>query len=81
MSEEKNYIEGQLLLTFKRGVSLKEAKKIIAPYKLSILTYMSTLNIALVAVPKGKEEQWQRKLQKNDKIEIVAFNGKVELIR
>ena len=82
--EDRGYVEGQLLVTFeKTNISLKQAKKIISRHRrsISVSNRVGTLNIFLVLVPVGKEENWKRKLEKNKKIQHVAFVGKVKALQ
>lgn len=78
---ERSYIEGQLIAVFKDGVLLEEAEKIISSCGLSVINCITKiLRITLfIAVPEGKEEEWKRELEKNDKVEVVSLNSIVKM--
>lgn len=84
---DKEYVEGELLVTFKEKVSLKKAKKIISSYGLSTKSHYderfvgnynyNTDNIGftlVVKVPEGEEQKWIEKLTKNKKIVLARLN-------
>lgn len=72
--KSRDYIKGRLVVTLRKNtIFLYEAQKIIAAYgsSVSAMHRIGSFNLFLVSVPKGKEEEWKRKLEKNRKIQSV----------
>lgn len=79
--KNRDYIKGRLVVTFKKDdIFLGEAKRIIALYgfSVSVTHRIGSFNLFSVSVPKGREEEWKRKLKENKKIQSVSLKYTVK---
>ena len=72
---EKKYVEGQILVKFKAGLSQEDINKFLSDYGLKKMEIIQGINVYKLALPPGKTVQDVLKLiQKDQRIEYAEPN-------
>lgn len=73
---KKEYIAGQILVGFKKEVTLKQAKDLLTKHSLSLLedTLFKNIRVLLVGVPMGKEHEWCERFASEEIVQFAEVN-------
>lgn len=66
VSEELDYIQGQLLVKFTEAMSQQEITDLTESYEIEFVEYFEYLGVVLVGIPEGQEDFWIETLEKDD---------------
>ena len=70
-----DYIEGEIIVEFKRSVSSGEAILIVKSLGLAVKNRVGSLNMYLVAVPAGSEEKWLKHFRSLAGVNYAQYNS------
>lgn len=71
-------VPGSIVVTFREGVSEKQANDIAVLFGLNAVTWMDNLRLLVADVPPGTERDWIIRLKKNPWIITATSNGKIK---
>ena len=66
VSEELDYIPGQLLVHLTESLSQQEVTDLTESYEIEFVEYFESLGIVLVGIPEGQEVLWIETLEKDN---------------